>query len=613
MTNEYCENYYPEQAEKTASQDISRKDLFDLLQRLYLSFSPIIQDFLKRTSNQLSRDLEVGFFEWKGTTETTTAAKKSGNFPAKPEAIALDYEKVLGGKRQKLAAFYSTPAMVQHLASNLFRDYKPGETILDPACGTGVYLLACFDQLAPNSDSIESTLSVLHGVDLDPNVVHITRILLLERALSLNTSIDIERVWHTLCSQIVPGNSLLEPLLAEINGLDFASVFPAPMLKGGFNHIIGNPPYGLSRDSRIDAAELKALKRRYVNWVSGKVNTYMLFMAKGAELLSDGGHLHYVIPNSWLGITSAKTLRKKLTTNFQINLLERFSSRVFPEPGVEAVAVAISKNPTSETGHIRLNLFSAPSGALLESDEMPVLECIRTADRQIPSQWKADTSDVLRQIVNNSIPLSESGLFEPRIALQAYAKGLGTPPQTAEVVRDHPFDALEQIDETYLPYLQGKDISRNCLDWGGSFLSYGPWLAEPQKLEHFTGPRIVLREILGAKPHLFQAAFTEETFLYNKSVLHILPRGVCTTVELKALLEILLSPLGSFVLMHTGRKSQRRLFPKILSADLRDFPIPKDFASFVRSLNEEKNSCVSTTIASHYNLSPTQAALLKIM
>jgi hypothetical protein len=66
--------------------------------------------------------------------------------------------------------------------------------------------------------------------------------------------------------------------------------------------------------------------------------------------------------------------------------------------------------------------------------------------------------------------------------------------------------------------------------------------------------------------------------LYNRSILHILPKNNCTERELAALLGILSSSLGRFLFLSLGRKSQRALFPKLLAEDLQSFPLPKQFA-----------------------------------
>jgi tRNA1(Val) A37 N6-methylase TrmN6 len=583
------------------------RSLLPFFSKLLHSLHPKVLLFITKEQSELNENLILAL-------NRTTPSSASA---IAPEQLALEYENLLGGKRKKLAAFYSTPAIVQHLVSNLFEHYQPAESILDPACGTGVYLLACFQTFLSKTHCAEDALTHLYAVDIDPIAVDVTRLLLLDKAAHQFPNADLEKLWSILSNNIVHGDSLLEPGIGIDNGLDFHSTFAAVMGEGGFAHIIGNPPYGLSRDSRIDPFLLRALQMRYASWSSGKLNTYMLFIAKGVELLKEGGRLHFVVPNSWLGIASATALRKRLINSNSIAALEHFKSRVFPEPNVEAVVVGIHKGGDKNTQHINLNYFDKPAGTALQTEKLPAAECKKTSDRRLPLLWRADSANVLDQIFEHSIPLSQSGLFVPRIALQAYAKGKGNPKQTAEIVSTHPFDATEQINETFLPYLEGRDISRNQIDWSGSYLSYGEWLAEPQRLEYFTGPRIVLREILGASPYLLQAAYTEEVFLYNKSALHILPEGGCTASHLKALLAILISPLGSFVIRHAGRKSQRRTFPKVLGADLRDFPIPRAFQEHAQALSDSSKNLnesvpfLCNSIVEAYHLTPQHLQIIR--
>jgi hypothetical protein len=170
------------------------------------------------------------------------------------------------------------------------------------------------------------------------------------------------------------------------------------------------------------------------------------------------------------------------------------------------------------------------------------------------------------------------------IALQAYAQGKGNPPQSKSDVKNHVFHANEQVDDKYYPYLQGKDVQRYGINWSGDYLRYGKHLAEPQKLSRFTGPRIIVREITQKTPHLLAATYTDQTLLYNKSVLHILPTDASSEKELLALLCILNSPLASFCIAFRGRKSQRKLFPKIVNGDLKSLSLPLAFDKHVKLL-----------------------------
>jgi hypothetical protein len=165
--------------------------------------------------------------------------------------------------------------------------------------------------------------------------------------------------------------------------------------------------------------------------------------------------------------------------------------------------------------------------------------------------------------------------------MQAYREGQGRPPQTTADVKGHVYHSKSKAGDDYFPYLEGKDVKRYQLNWSGQYLKHGSWLAEPQSLERFSGPRILIREILGPKPYLCLAAYAEETLLYNKSVLHVVfKQHPCNGREpgrMRALLAILNSTMGSFVLRYLGRKSARKLFPKLVNADLKAFPLPLNF------------------------------------
>jgi hypothetical protein len=159
--------------------------------------------------------------------------------------------------------------------------------------------------------------------------------------------------------------------------------------------------------------------------------------------------------------------------------------------------------------------------------------------------------------------------------MQAYEKGKGTPPQTQADVDDHVFDQDRKIDAQTHPYLQGKDVDRFGLTWSGMWMRYGPWLSQPRELKMFTRPRVLLREITAKPPYSLLSCFTEEPFLSNKSVLTILHEND-DFAELKALAAVLNSKLMTFFYKGYGVKGERKLFPKVVIRNLREFPYPKN-------------------------------------
>jgi len=106
-------------------------------------------------------------------------------------------------------------------------------------------------------------------------------------------------------------------------------------------------------------------------------------------------------------------------------------------------------------------------------------------------------------------------------------------------------------------------------------MQYGTWLSQPREIGIFTRPRILLREITGPEPYCLNFAFTDRTFLNNKSILNILDLDD-SVPRLLSLIGILNSRLMSFFYKQQAVKSGRKIFPKVVVKDLGQFPIPKD-------------------------------------
>jgi len=480
-------------------------------------------------------------------------------------------------------AFY-TPGWLSDAVTSRALSYTTARSILDPACGGGGFLLSAFEALIGKGDrQITEVLESIFGVDRDTTAVTICRATILSAVLLKCPNLDVSEASRILARQIISADSLFDNeqlteeerlSLGQSHLVSWRSTFP-PMRSGGFDLVLGNPPYGLSRDQQITAAEKQLLERSYSEWRSGKMNKYLLFIARGFELLRDGGVLAYVVPNSWLGISSARAVRKRLVSSGSLCEIHGYSGRVFDTPGVEVVTLVASKN----AGRQEFLLFNAAPNTTSNSTPSAVpYSSIRPEDDWIiPLRWEPKIREFLDIVRANSIRLgSGDSPFIPLIALQAYAKGKGTPPQTAMTVKERPFDRSAKDAPDVYPYYKGGDIERYRLGQATTFLKYGPWLAEPQKLSRFTGPRLIIREILGAPPYRVRATYLEESALYNKSILHILPKEHVSPKTVLALLGIINSRLGSIIFHETGRKTQRTLFPKLLNADLKGFLIPKD-------------------------------------
>ena len=481
--------------------------------------------------------------------------------------------------------FYTPVSMAQYLTREALKTAgSPAKfTLLDPACGSGVFLLATIEASNAAHGTSEPQLRALlchslYACDKDPQAAALTRFVLARAYEVCTTDTVDEQIITALRSHVIEADTLLAstPGCGSLNlGFAFESAFPAVFRDGGFDLVIGNPPYGLSRDGRISDEENEILKQTFARYREGKLNKYLAFMARGYELLNARGVLSYVVPNAWLGIKSGKKLRQLFLTEQILEEITHFSYPVFAVPGVEAVVFRVHRGKKHAT--IRLRKLSS-QGDEESSTAIPTQACHDNLDSTISLTWSADSDRILAHIRAHAEALSSPFFpFRPMIALQAYAAGLGVPPQTAAQVKEHPFHRPSKEDKHCYPYLEGRDIKRYALNWSGSYLRHGEWLAEPQKIERFLGPRVVLREIINPLPYLLNAAVVEEPMLYNKSVLHIISPPGTSADFAWGLLAILNSKLASFVLRHSGRKTQRKLFPKLVNDDLKHLPIAKNF------------------------------------
>lgn len=537
----------------------------------------------------------------------------SESFPActELETIGLVYERFACAQNIKKEGIFYTPLPVvrkivqEALSSHLKKsvDTLDQITILDPACGSGIFLLEAYrflSQIAEQENQPgrkQLLLNSLYGIDKDLTAVYITRLTLqlaFLESLSPGTArlADVPNLSGNICC----GNTLLDPidfdldkaaeisLCSKLKAFSWTEHFPEIMNQGGFSCLVGNPPYGLSRDEQISKAENSRLKARYQAYRSGKPNKYLLFLAKGYELLKPGGILAFIVPNAWLGIRDGKALRSLLLKQQALDEIIVFDCPVFAEASVETVIVVVNKSCSSS--QIRISRVNQISPLKINSEILiPVSTCLALPDQLIPTIWSDNCTRLFQHLSDCSLKLGcADSPFLPQIALQAYAQGKGSPPQTRSDVKNHVFHFENKTDDTCIPYLQGSDIQRYQVSWSGSFLKYGPWLAEPQSLERFTCARILLREIINSPPYLLNAVYTDQPFLYNKSVLHILPKADTNPDQLLALAGILNSVLGSFIIRFQGRKAQRKIFPKIVNADLKDFPLPNSFQHHFSSL-----------------------------
>jgi len=463
-----------------------------------------------------------------------------------------------------------------------YREWLLQITILDPACGSGAFLNAALRFLMDEHkliDEMETKVSGytlefqdvensilennLYGVDINEESVEIAQL-----ALWLRTA-KPHRKLNTLSGNIKCGNSLIsDPAIAGDKAFNWQEQFPQVFERGGFDVVIGNPPYVFARE-KVSEKEKNYYSTVYES-AKYQVNTYIIFMEKSMLLAKKNGLVGLIVPNSWLMTYSGEALRKFLIEKTSVDIIVNLYGKSFEDANVETV-ISIIKNIEAKDDHI-IGILKANEN----SKSFDFLHSKKQSDfaKNKSFEFLVFQND-LSESLTNKIRQGCKGLDEVacvKAGLQAYEKGKGTPKQSAEDVKNRPYDYAYQFNENTYRYLDGSNVLRYAINWTGQWLWYGNHLAAPRTLNLFTDEKIIIREITSEFPHCLNAVYTNDTYLYNRSNIAVVSRkGV--NISLKYVLVLLNSTLLSYYFKKNTAKAERKLFPKIILNDLRLFPI----------------------------------------
>ncbi len=449
--------------------------------------------------------------------------------------------------------------------------------VLDPACGSGSFLIAAFNKLVKKYQEfgaipdpflkVQVLLNNIYGVDLDSQAVELARLNLL-----LNVC-DSKIKLPNLDGNIKNGNSLISGTDGELRkyfGKDYRDKkpfnwheeFPEVFKQGGFDCIIGTPPYVFARGGNFDEAE-KKYYYAYFKLQQYQVNTFLLFIEQGYKLLKKVGAFGYIIPNNWLTINSFATLREFLLKNTADLQVINTIDTIFGHASVDTcLLLFVKSNPTRvEVGELKDGKVSFVVKHKPEEFSGPDFIIKIAPTKTVPVG--------LDKIFEKCKSLGD--LAKVSTGLKAYQIGKGRPLQTEEIKKERKFHALKAANKTYSPYLAGVDVKRYELDWSGEFLSYGDWLAEPRKSVPFNNERILVRQIPSPPPRCVNAVFLFENYLNDINSMVIFEPS--ESYDLKYLLGVINSKLLSYWFIHTFDKFQRKIFPQFKVNELARFPI----------------------------------------
>ena len=348
--------------------------------------------------------------------------------------------------------------------------------------------------------------------------------------------------------------------------LFFADAFE----EGGFDVVIGNPPYitlalGKGQDC-FSKEEVELYKKLYPNSVEYKGNTYAIFYDKAITLAKSFGIISYITPNTMLLNNSYKNLRKLILENTQIKKLVNFKKTVFDSAETGGNLILLLRKNTTQ------NLIEVIDIPFFEKENKIELYPISFVDQinfKETSLNKYYTDIKSFNIINRISKYSHA--FS---SIASFYNGI----KTGDNKR---FISDTKISEQYLPILRGRDIQKYKINYASKYVLFDKeklW-SNTDETKLSKNPKIILRQTGDS----IIAALDTNGF-YTMDTTHIIFDPL---IDIYALLSMLNSTLFTWFL-HKSVEEENKAFAEVKIAILKQFFIPKQ----IKYEKELKDLCI---------------------
>ena len=511
--------------------------------------------------------------------------------------------------RQAHGVYYTPNYVVNYIVENTVGELIKGKSptqiakikIIDPACGSGSFLLGAYqclldynlkwhDDHAPKQVSEQRALygadeggkrklsleekshilqNNIFGIDLDPQAVEITMMSLYIKMLEGERGLPTKQaLLPKLASNIKCGNSLISRSIYEQLGLfeengdrirpfdweDKRDGFGEVMQTGGFDVVIGNPPYGASFGDK----EYAYFRETYKVF-RGVKDVYTCFMEAALGKLKKGGMFSFIVPSAWLGGPEYQPLREVIAQN-EIDKVILLPYDIFTDAYVDTTIFVLSKRRPDVQHSVQTFAFG-------KRDKIEKIDLALEEYRRVKQADWGKSNDKKFVLDPSTIKLLE--VIQQRTSL--------TFDDVIQIKRGVLFKSdlltAKKTSATSYRYFEG-DVYRYAVNYETKhWIEFDDKMSErPKEFIWFEGQRILLRRLVNRRQRLM-ASLVNDTFVTNKNLYSILPKG--KGIDLRVVLGIINSTLISYLYINRVTQASKDDFPQVTIKDILALPYPE--------------------------------------
>jgi hypothetical protein len=446
--------------------------------------------------------------------------------------------------------------------------------VMDPACGSGAFLVEALSQLHNEHEKTNRALAELGGARRQRSLLDLDRVILRQNLFGrdlLPESVEISRL--SIWLRTARRGEKLETLDRSITVGDSLRADDTQ----SYDVIVGNPPWG----AELEGWSVQALDERFPD--SGEErDSYALFILRAWEMLRPRGILAFIVPNSWLTVDGYKSFRGWLLRHFEV--LEVTNSwKIFSDVNHDTALLVARKRPEPladvESARGTIQVAALARGRTESSKLKQLAERNWSIAHEASEDFQARQpnfrfeviyppriADELDQIASRCRRLDT--VADVTVGIQVYHHTK----VPKEFIQRRGFHSRTREGSDWHPYVDANDVQRYFIEPSTTqWLKYSDLLRDKRDLNHYAQPRILVQQIFWQGMSACLETPTNPV-LYLNTLFAIYNARDCG-------LATLLGLVNSRFVTATYERFANRLFgdkfPKVSKLDLASIPVPR--------------------------------------